>query len=97
MIEVLSALTFLMLFSASIFPILTIVYEERLAIREEEKVLYELEETIHHYISTSTIKMSSDEAIVINSEVVDNEFVRICAEWVAINGRMYERCLLASK
>ncbi len=87
-----------MVFSASTFSILITVYQERLAIREEQKVLYELEETIHYYVETSTIRThSSDESWILSSEEVDGEIVRFCAEWVATNGRMYERCLLATR
>jgi type II secretory pathway pseudopilin PulG len=95
LIEVLSAITLLMLFSASIFPLLTIIYQERVSIQEEENVLHKLEETLHHYVSASS--MSNNDGIVIRKETVDGDLVRFCAEWVATNGRVYERCLLASK
>ncbi|KHF38084.1 hypothetical protein [Halalkalibacter okhensis] len=95
--EVLFAFGFLMLFSASILPLLLTVYAERTAIHEEVEVLLQLEEAVNRFKAGMPLDDRDNDGVLIVKEEVREGLLRFCARWTGRNGRDYERCFYAQK
>ncbi len=86
-----------MMVSASILPILIVIYQERLTIQEEAKVLNRLEEETQRYMTNSSKSVFINNDISVTTEEVRQGLMRFCSTWIGANGREYEYCLLAHR
>ncbi len=85
------------MFSASVVPLLNIVYAERLSIQQEQKALLLLEETVLHYSAGENVNEREVEGIYITQRDLRGEIHYFCASWAGKNGREYETCFPASR
>ncbi|MFD2510551.1 hypothetical protein [Halalkalibacter alkalisediminis] len=85
----------IVLFSATVVPMLSVVYLERVTIREELKALTLVEESIHEFLIDGVPRFKGIDAFEIRSEIVSSGIVKTCSNWIGSNGREYEHCLLA--
>ncbi|WP_227938535.1 hypothetical protein [Alkalihalobacillus deserti] len=90
------ALSLLVLFSATVVPLLTIVYSERVTIREEVRALTILEDSVLEFVVDGVPGLKSINQYEISSDIVKDGIVNTCCTWVGSNGREYEHCLLAA-
>src|SRR5690625_3155932 len=93
LVEVLFAFTFFIFICATILPIVTHLYKERVTLNEKRNVLYTLEEEVQSY--AVGLRMTSSENVVYTS--VNENVTKLCLKWLGTNGREYEHCLLAPK
>jgi hypothetical protein len=94
---VIGALFLLVLFSATVVPLISIVYVERMTIKEEMKQLGYLEEKIHDYLVDRIRPEKNFEQVESREEFVKAGVIRKCSTWTGSNGRVYEHCLHAAK
>lgn len=91
------ALLILVLFSATIVPMLGGVYLERLTIREEVRALTLVEQSVQEFVIDGVPRTKSVNQYVVHSEIIKDGMVKTCVFWHGSNGREYERCLLGTK
>ncbi|MCK0472590.1 type II secretion system protein [Halalkalibacter sp. APA_J-10(15)] len=97
LVEVMFALSCLMIIVMSLLPIIVIVQQELSANKQEREVLFLLEESMHYYrVSGLMNEPVVNEDILFTYEFIDNHIVRFCASWIALNGRDYEHCFVAT-
>lgn len=92
------ALSCFVLIVTILLPIMTMIQQEYSVNHQERKVLYELEEVIHHYRLTGEVNETNGmDGVSFYYEQVSLHVMRICASWKAVNGRDYEHCFYATK
>ncbi|MCM3715280.1 hypothetical protein M3202_14420 [Alkalihalobacillus oceani] len=92
--EVMFALSFLVVISGTFLPLLAVVYQERLTVEEEVKALEALEAETYHYL-TGTAGQKRDPSI--RREDTGGGLIKFCSQWTGVNGRDYEKCLYAAR
>ncbi|GAE36297.1 hypothetical protein [Halalkalibacter akibai] len=94
-----ASLILLTIFSATILPLISIIYVERIAVREELNALTELEETLHDYLQDREHSQSQDskDHMLITREYIKSGVIKICIQRKGGNNRINEKCLLAAK
>jgi len=102
LLEVVYSILILSLFTTTFFPILTMVYDERITIREQQASLGILSDSIHGWL------YENDEPPLYESvkhngttyqlhHVPLKEVTSFCISWDGKNNRSYERCEQAKK
>ncbi|ARK31431.1 hypothetical protein BkAM31D_17085 [Halalkalibacter krulwichiae] len=89
-----AALSILIIFCAFVVPLLSIVYKERMSIREQLLAMQELEASIHHFINDEYEDFRNTNITV---EEVKEHVFKHCMNWTGTNGRAYEQCFLSSR
>lgn len=87
--------------TASLLPSLAIVYEERLAIQQEQTALHLLDMVISNWVHSDHLPISQKEikqtAYTISFSINESEQLKACIHWIGKNGREYERCEYGKK
>ncbi|WP_368503829.1 type II secretion system protein [Alkalihalophilus sp. As8PL] len=97
LVEVMISFLLLAMCSMAILPAFLVVYNERLTLKQEEKVLHHLQELIQLYLADQP-------PIELDSWVKKEEFTDpatnvylVCLSFVGENKRDYKRCLHAKR
>src|SRR5690625_3608955 len=93
LVEVVFAFSFFILISATVLPIVTYIYKERVTLEEKRDVLFTLEEEVRSFIVGNDNEGTEN---VTRTEINEN-VMQFCLQWLGSNGREYEHCLLAAK
>ncbi|MBU8908981.1 competence type IV pilus minor pilin ComGE [Desertibacillus haloalkaliphilus] len=103
LIEVMVALSILAVLAMTIVPTLTIVYGERVTIREQQQALSLIDDRLQIWLYDRYNSVNAEEVDVngtlydLQSKTIAHETLQVCVTWHGSNNRSYERCGYAKK
>ncbi|WP_096201238.1 type II secretion system protein [Bacillus sp. FJAT-45350] len=102
LLEVIVALSLLIMTSSVVIPILTKVYQERLTIQEEQLALEQIKIKLHEWLyndllSSETELENHHNTVFHFTNILRENELTVCIKWEGRNHRFYERCESAKK
>lgn len=97
MIEVLVAMSILLMLVATIIPVDTLMKQERKNLQDRRLIVLYLHDELQQFLNHST-KQQEKEVVVNQTEVtimfsLENEYIKGCASWKNVKNRSEQICL----